>query len=563
MNVITTAVKSLVLCLLAACVVWSPISGAAPASKASTPYPYLLVWTSDKGTDDGNQNPDFLAVIDANPKSNTYGKVLNTAALPCIAGESLLDELGIAPGISSCILNEAHHMTEEVWTDPANGHKFIFVAGLISANIFKFDVTDPMHIPQATLHVKSRDVANFAGTDDMHLLPNGHIIATFMGSKGLTTPGGLVEFSADVAPSQGGFIAEYPAARAGGPTRYVPNINGVTDAGLLAHPHGLDVRGDLNILGISDYADPFSLALSTPTVLLQDLGTTVRFYDLNNLAAGPTKIIQVPDGPRVEGVRIHEEPEGLMSFGMLHSAKNKGAFTASMCGGVLYYTPDVTAPNPQFKEVFDTGPCTGASVFTITPDDKFMIMPIAGIQSPSDPIFNRDYLGEHSRRILILDIRPLLKKGSGPINCGPPTVTNDPITGLTTGMSGNNNGASDCPIVISNINVDSALNFSTHGGPHFVVLDATRKLFAFSDYFVDLNNFGLPGTGSGGDLKVYMANMDKDSGVSSLDNKFKDELTGEVGVNFNRPIVYNWPNRGFTGTGKPHAMIFVYGPAPQ
>lgn len=567
MNAITKAVNSLTLCLLiAACTtIWSSVSAAAPATNANTPYPYLLVWTSDKGTDDGNQNPDFLAVIDANPKSTTYGKVLNTAALPCIAGESLLDELGIVPGIPSCILNEAHHMTDTFWTDPVTGHKFLFVGGLISANIFKFDVTDPMHIPQATLHVRSRDVHNFAGTDDMRILPNGHIIATYMGSKGLTTPGGLVEFSPDVAPSLGGFIAEYPAARAGGPVRYVPNINGVTDAGLLAHPHGLGVRPDLGILAISDYADPFSLALSTPTVLLQDLGTTVRFYDLNNLAAGPNRIIQVPDGPRVEGVRIHEEPEGLMSFSMLNGTKNKGAFTASMCGGVLYYTPDVTVANPQFKEVYDAGPCTGASVFTITPNDHFMIMPVAGIQSPGDPVFNRDYPGEHSRRVLVLDIRPLLKKGSGPIACGPPTVTNDPITGLTTGILGNhhNNGASDCPIEISNINVDSALNFSTHGGPHVLALDATRKLFAWSDYFVDLNNFGLPGTGSGGDLKIYMANMDKDTGVSALDNKFKDELTGEVGVNFNRPIVYNWPNRGFTGTGKPHEMIFAYGPAPQ
>jgi|SoiMetStandDraft_2_1073263.scaffolds.fasta_scaffold86241_2 hypothetical protein len=32
---------------------------------AHQPKTFLLVWASDKGTDDGHQDPDFLAVIDA------------------------------------------------------------------------------------------------------------------------------------------------------------------------------------------------------------------------------------------------------------------------------------------------------------------------------------------------------------------------------------------------------------------------------------------------------------------------------------------------------------------
>jgi DNA-binding transcriptional LysR family regulator len=76
------------------------------------------------------------------------------------------------------------------------------------------------------------------------------------------------------------------------------------------------------------------------------------------------------------------------------------AATASMCGGTLYYTPDITVANPVFQEVYDFGPCTGASVFTLTPDDRFLIMPIAGIQSPGDPVYDRDYSGEHSRRVV-------------------------------------------------------------------------------------------------------------------------------------------------------------------
>jgi hypothetical protein len=518
---------------------------------------YLLAWSNDKGTDDGVQNPDFLAVIDADPQSDTYGHVVRTASLPCIPHANLLDELGIAPGISFCVLNEAHHMNSgDLFVDPVTGHRFLFTGGLISANIFKFDVTDPLNIPPATLVVTSRDVKNFAGTDDILPLANGHLISSYMGSKNLTTPGGLVEFSPNGAST---FIAEYPAAKAGGPTRYVPSIKGVTDTGLLAHPHSLGVREDLNVLVTSDYADPISLATSTPTDQHQDLGTTVRVWNLSNLAAGPQKIIQVPDGPRVESNRIHEEPEGLMAGGLLHKDVDKGYFTASMCGGVLFYTPDITVANPVFHEVYDLGPCTGASLFDITQDDHYLVLMVSGIQSPGDPIFNRDYPGEHARRVIVLDISPLTSQRTGPILCGPPTVTNDPVTGFTTGFSGHNNGAADCPIEVSSINVDSTLNFSTHGGPHELAFDLGENRFAFDDYFVDLTNFGLPGTGSGGDLKIYIATFDKKTGKATLDTNFRDEITGEVGVNFNRPITYRWPGaRGFAGSAKPHDLGFIH-----
>ncbi|GAA6616054.1 selenium-binding protein SBP56-related protein [Scytonema sp. NUACC26] len=517
---------------------------------------YLLVWSSDKGTDDGKQDPDFLAVINADPKSPTYGKVVNTAVPPCIPGANLVDELGLAPGTPSCKLNEAHHITHKLWRDPVTKHQYLFVGGLISANIFKFDVTDPLNIPPATMVVTSRDVKKFAGTDDLMQLPNGNLIATYMGAKDLTTPGGLVEFSPN-----GGVVAEYDAAESLGPTRYVPSIKGVTDTGLLAHPHGLDIRPDLNVLVTSDYADPISLAsvnTAIPANNVQDLGTTVRVWELSNLAAGPQKIIQVPDGPRKEENRIHEEPEGLMSFELLHQPQHRGAFTASMCGGVLYYSPDITDANPTFTEVYDAGPCTGVSIFRITNDDNFLLMPIAGIESPGDPEYNRDYSTEHSRRVVVLDLRPLINNRSDSIQCGPPSVNNDPGTGFTTEFVGRNNGAPDCPIEVAQINVDSPLNFETHGGPHTLQLDKKGTVFAFSNYFVDLNNFGLPGSGSSGDLKVYLANFQLKTGDASLDSNFKDELTGEVGVNFNRPDTYSWSGaRGKGGAAKPHAMIFV------
>lgn len=550
--------------LLAAVIVGRPTWLFADGARPRT---FLLVWSSDKGTDDHQQDADFVAVIDADSQSPTYGKIVNTAAIEAAPGKHLLAKLGLAPGLPSNLLNEAHHMNTTPLIGP-NGHKYLFPGGLISANIFKCDVTDPLHIPPCALAVDSTEVNATSGTDDIKVLPNGNLIATYMGFQNgplptllptLTSPGGLVEFTPD-----GTVVAEYAAAKAGGPTRYRPSVHGETDTGLLAHPHGIDLRPDLDVLITSDYACPFSLATSTSTDQQhQDLGTTVRIWKLSNLGAGPQKIVQVPDGPRREGnplqpgvsESIHEEPEGLMAVSLLHKPTHKGAFVASMSGGVLFYAPDVTVPHPVFTEVYDFGPSTGASVFTIDRDDRYLILSVAGMRSPGDPKFNRDYPGEHSRRVVVLDIRRLLAAGTT-LQCGPPQVRNG-SDGFTTKLLGRNNRASDCPVEVGKVVVDSQKNYETHGGPHFVVLEKGDQRIAFSNYFVDLQAFGLPGTGSGGDDKVCIAKLGG-SGKLTLDTQFRDELTGAPCVDFDRPTSYAWPRRGQTGNAKPHALAFIH-----
>src|SRR5712691_8694128 len=157
------------------------ILGPTAALAEHKPRTFLLVWSSDKRTDDNQLDPDFLAVIDADRESPTYGKVLTTAPIEAVAGKHLLAELGLAPAnLPSNVLNEAHHMNEELFIGP-DGHKYLFPAGLISANIFKCDVTDPLHILTCTLAVDSSKVTNFSGTDDLKILPNRNLIATYMG----------------------------------------------------------------------------------------------------------------------------------------------------------------------------------------------------------------------------------------------------------------------------------------------------------------------------------------------------------------------------------------------
>lgn len=654
------------------------------------PPKYLIVWSSDQYMDGRNQSPldgilglpsgalpdaDFLAVIDANPVSPTYGHVVNTAEMPAVYGQHLLsvtenfvddalgalglpnhgvlddDILGGVPNFNSAtnglppvvpapssVLNEAHHHSVVPTVFP-NGKITAYYGGLISANIFGCDITDPMNIhpaPNSTLEniplhgsatsnlcglTVSGAVHNtFTGTDDLEWNPvNGHYYTTMMGAGGnrgsfsgtgtvpvslppvLTTPGGIQELD----PFTGTVIGEYGAVPHApvpghgkyvngtdmlGPKRYAPRkqvrfggvdgngqctgqplcvpgvapynqlgtdsgavnlstgINQGPDTGLLAHPHGIGLRTDLTgtkgdkngkkigttsggILVNSDYADPVSLALtgsgSGPETSAQDLGTTVRFWDVSHLSSGPYAVAQMPDGPRHEENQIHEEPEGLMAMRVTHNHGHTGMFVASMCGGALYYSPDITVMNPQFKLVYDFGACTGASVFTISQDDNFIFMPISGIQREGDPIHDRDYVGEHNRRIAVLDISTLLSKGSSfTCNMAPASAWNN--TGATTplgqkatlGPSGivyhntgdkndggvywPNNAKADCPKLVDKVDFsgpgedgivgtadDHPDNETSRGGPHFIVHDGFDRYLATSNYFVDLRKYAI------------------------------------------------------------------------
>jgi hypothetical protein len=532
---------------------------------------YLAVWSSDKETDDrpGVLNTDFLAIIDADPKSRTYGKVVNTASMESVPNANLLNDLGFTDaldlttkyglpntGIPSDALNEAHHMTH----DPIviGKHSYLYMGGLISANIFRCDVSDPLHIPDCPLVTTAKDVKNFSGIDDFLPAPNGDVLVTYMGAKDLTTPGGLVEIGLD-----GKVLGEYPAAKAGGPTRYMPSVNGEMDTGLLAHPHGIDTRPDLDLLVTSDYADPLSLATS-PTLQgeKEDCGTTVRFWKLSDLSAGPTAIAQLPVGKGREGYFRYNAPEGVMSVALAHLHEHKGVFATTMGGGSIWYAPDATAAEPDFHLIYRVGPGASAPVFFVTPDDRFLVQPIQGVLSPGDPpppglavsAFNRDYAGEHSRRVIVLDIQKLLKARTL-VRCDAPPVETD-ADGVIERIEARNNGAEDCPTVTGALNLDSLQNFVTHSGPHFVAFDHETRRVAASNYFVQLTPFNLPGLHEAGDDRVCMARLTQ-TGQLLLDRAFRDELTEEPCVAMDRPKSYHWPNRGRTGAAKPHAMAFI------
>lgn len=596
----------------------------------------MIVWTGDNAMDDGVHNGDFVAVIDTEPMSRTYGQVIWTGGLPSYLGTN---NPGAALGHTSDTHNEPHHgNTYTQYIDPATGKKYLFTGGLISGNMFRFDITDPRAIATAEMAICGTELLASSLTDDIFTMPKKNpttgainMVATYMGGKTYAGPGTLVEFHPLrkstctgglpyiplINPDPKQYLSEHLAAFVGGPKRYKPNpVTGNTDTGLEAYPHGMWFDPYGNYVATSDYAMPASIGAGDPIQNLFDstflnaplsgndtsirmFGTTVRLWDAKDLSRGPIDISQVPDGPRVEDVYFHEEPEGLMPFGLPHKKGHKGAFVASMCGGTIFYTPNILSKVEggapvKWNAVWDVGPCTGVSVFTITYDDKYVVFPVAGIQSPGNPAYNRDYEGEHNRREIVLDIQPLMAKGTNPIDCDFPVADPSRVSHSSLGLpdpacpgpmckdqvSGliHNNGASDCPVKVSEVVHNSPLNYADHGGAHYTLIDrigaATRKgttpavcqsvdgglspgcRVAWSDYFVVLDHMGLQGTGSGGDRKIYIADFNPTTGAMALDTTFRDELTGEVGVNFAGLARqgFAWPNRGVTGEARPHAF---------
>ena len=136
--------------------------------QTKTPGHYLFAWTGDFAYK-GN---DFLAVIDADPASASYGRLMTTV---------VTDQQTI----------RIHH-TE--YTMPASG--MLFANDHDAGRTFIFDVRDPLHPKIATSFT---DMAGYMHPHSYLRLPNGHVLATFQhahhgASEGQwDTTGGLVE----------------------------------------------------------------------------------------------------------------------------------------------------------------------------------------------------------------------------------------------------------------------------------------------------------------------------------------------------------------------------------
>jgi len=242
----------------------------------------LLIWAGDQA----HQAPDFVAVVDFDPDSPTYGGVLRTVPLPRFLG-------------AGAVGNEPHHVGLS-----ADG-RTLALGGLLSIlrgqdQVFFFDVSNPSR-PQ---FIRSDNPSRYASvTDEFHALRHGGFLATFMGGPNGAQPGRVIEYDAHQ-----NFVAAWPVT---------PPDDGF-------NPHGIALDETDNVMVTSDFICPL-LTLHVhggDSVLLRG---SIRVWDLARRAI--TRTIIVGDRAR---------PAGTIDVQLIPHDRRHRAFTAGMADNQLY-----------------------------------------------------------------------------------------------------------------------------------------------------------------------------------------------------------------------------------
>ncbi|GAB3782958.1 hypothetical protein GCM10027601_14360 [Nocardioides ungokensis] len=519
---------------------------------------YLVVWAGDNnvldksgaelttlpksvGTDLIGQKdlvgPDFFAVVDATKGSPSYGKVVNTAT------------------VGPLVENEPHHM-QYIWHKGNN----IFAGGLFTDVTY---VVDTSQLPKLQLKAVNLPTDTLCGSvpDAYWVTHDGDAYGTYMGGPDLPGPCTYTDGSVRVGNGFGGSpgelvrldkegrtVDEAPAATEAPETKQRCDNIPALPSPTCANPHGVQAREDLDTLVTSDYNEPRNIILnpvSSPSSYLRR--PTVRTWDISDRDHPKLKAVSfLPDGPRVGKVPHQEEPRAAMETTVTNLPGHKGAFAETMQGGAIYYTPDITADQPQWREVFDLttsnkltdpnstyyGGGSNGGWLQTSLDDKYLYHAVVGRPASGDDLGSPPY-------ILKLDIQKLLASGENP------QCTIDTLDEVTAGGA-----ESDCPAVVDTL--------PAKGGPHWGALDNLQvgddgyyhettdvKRLAYANYFVAR-------TGLNGDHRVCMVDVQPDQTLA-LDEKFRDERTGEACLDFDRA---SWPH-GDWGPAKPHSMLFV------
>jgi len=249
---------------------------------------YLFVWAGDQA----RINPDFLAVINFDEHSPSYGQVINTVPLP-------------GPGASG---NEPHHV------GLSRDGRVLACGGLLSVlrgqnEIFFFDVSHPA----APTFISAANPPQSAITDEFYPLPEGGFLVTMMGGAEGHHPGRVVEFNKQLQ-----LVTEHPAE---------PPMEGF-------NPHGISVRPELNLMVTSDFICPSTTLDVVPGDL--DLRGSVRVWDFKQRKI--VRTINIPEAVGTIDVRlIPEDPRAR-------------AYTAGMIDGHLYL---IDTQRGAARSVFD------------------------------------------------------------------------------------------------------------------------------------------------------------------------------------------------------------------
>jgi selenium-binding protein 1 len=270
--------------------VLAALAAASPRVAADAAEKHMYIWAGDQA----RQAPDFLAVIDFDEDSPSYGKIVTTVPLP-------------APGET---WNEPHHV------GLSRDRKVLACGGLLSVlrgqkEIFFFDVSDP----DAPRLMSAADPPRSAITDEFYPLHHGGFLVTMMGAADGTHPGRVAEFDDDMK-----LVAEHPAS---------PPADGF-------NPHGISVRPEKNLMVTSDFICPASTLHAVPGPL--GLRGSVRVWDFRDRRI--LRTVTLPEGAGSIDVRLIPRD---------HRGR---AYTAGMTDDKLYL---IDTEEGTGKAVFDFG----------------------------------------------------------------------------------------------------------------------------------------------------------------------------------------------------------------
>lgn len=255
-------------------------------------HSYLFVWAGD----DSAKSSDFLAVIDADPKSSGYGQAVASVAAPGPSGKPHHTELTMA----------------------ADG--FLLANAFESGRSILFDLRDPLRPSVVT---SFGDLDGYMHPHTYVRLPDNNVVATFQyhgGDKPKSDGGGLVEFDERGRVIRSGSAMD-PAAK-----------------NELIRPYSLVVIPALDRV------------VSTNTAMHDADGEsrTVQIWRLSDLKLLRTLVL--PPGPRGTEQRYPGEPQ------LLADGKTVLIHTFS-CG--LYELDGVESEHPTVRHryTFDTKTC--------------------------------------------------------------------------------------------------------------------------------------------------------------------------------------------------------------
>ena len=292
---------------------------------------YLYVWAGDQA----RTSPDRLAVVDFDPRSTSYGRIVATRPLP-------------EPGATG---NEPHHV------GLSSDGRTLALGGLLSVlkgqpEIFFFDVSRPA----SPRYISSADPPQSAITDEFYAIPGGGYLVTMMGSAMGHAPGRVVEFDRRLH-----LVAEHPDR---------PPDDGF-------NPHGISVRPELNLMVTSDFICPSTTLNAVPGNL--DLRGSIRVWALQQ-----RKIVKTIEIPGAGGtIDVH----------LIPGDDHARAFTAGMLDDKLYL---VDTRRGRATPVFDFATISKGGwpqLMRMTADGKrlFITMNVAGrvamfdTSDPEDP----------------------------------------------------------------------------------------------------------------------------------------------------------------------------------